>query len=109
MFLNGPSEDILLRDASTSNLVCRNQVSASVQPAVTSDGINIGCKDGCHCGLGGPGFSTPSTGATGNVVPGNTANDELRDGFAQATGNPGNLYLLDQATGNGVANFAIDP
>jgi parallel beta-helix repeat protein len=108
-FLNGPSADILLRDASTSNLVCRNQVSATVNPAVTSDGINIGCKDGCHCGLGGPGFSTPSTGATGNLVIGNTANGELRYGFAQATGNPGNLYVLDQASGNGVANFAIDP
>ncbi len=109
MFLGGPSADILLRDASTTNLVCKNQVSATQDPAVTSGGINIGCKDGCHCGLGGPGFSTPSTGATGNLVVGNTADGELRYGFAQSTGNPGNVYLLDQASGNGVANFAIDP
>lgn len=108
-FLNGPSADILLRDASTSNLVCKNQVSATVNPAVTSDGINVGCKDGCHCGLGGAGFSTPSTGATGNLILGNTANGELRYGIAQATGNPGNVYAFDQASGNGVANFAIDP
>ncbi len=109
MFLGGPSADILLRDASTTNLVCKNQVSATQDPAVTSDGINIGCKDGCTCGLGGPGFSTPSTGATGNLVLGNTADGELRYGFAQATGNPGNLLVADQASGNGVANFAIDP
>jgi parallel beta-helix repeat protein len=109
VFLGGPSVDILLRDASTANLVCRNQVSATVGPAVTSDGINIGCKGGCHCNLGGPGISDPSTGATGNLILGNTANGELRYGFAQATGNPGNVFLADQASGNGVANFALDP
>jgi len=84
-------------------------VSATKNPAVTSDGINVGCKDVCHCGLGGMGFSTPSTGATANIVFGNTADNEARYGIAQATGNPGNVYLLNQATGNGVANFAIDP
>lgn len=108
-FLNGPSVDILLRDASTQNLVCQNQVSATKAPAVTFDGINVGCKDGCHCGLGGPGFSTPSTGADKNVVVGNTADGESRYGIAQATGNVDNHYPADEATGNGVADFAIDP
>jgi parallel beta-helix repeat protein len=109
VFLNGPAVDILLRDASTQNLVCKNQVSATKQPAVTSDGINVGCKGGCSCGIGGPGFSDPSAGATGNVVFGNHANGELRYGIAQAPGNPGNAYFLNMAFGNGVANFAIDP
>lgn len=108
-FLNGPSVDILLRDASTQNLVCQNQVSATKSPAATYDGINVGCKDGCHCGLGGPGFSTPSTGADQNVVVGNTADGESRYGIAQATGNLDNHYPADEATGNGVADFAIDP
>ncbi|HET6437452.1 MAG TPA: right-handed parallel beta-helix repeat-containing protein [Anaeromyxobacter sp.] len=109
VFLGGPAVDILLRDASTQNLVCKNQVSATKNPAVTSDGINVGCKDGCDCNLGGAGFSVPSTGATGNLLVGNTADGELRYGLAQSPGNPGNVYAADQATGNGVANFAIDP
>lgn len=108
-FLNGPSVDILIRDASTRNVVCQNQVSATKTPPVTYDGINVGCKDGCHCGLGGDGFSVPSTGATGNVVVGNTADGEARYGIAQATGNPGNHYPANEATGNGVADLAIDP
>lgn len=102
--IGGPSANVLLRDASTGNLLCGNQLSATKAPAVTSDGVNIGCKGDCHCGAFGP-----STGATGNVVVGNTARRELRWGFAQATGNGGNTYAADVATGNGVANFAIDP
>lgn len=108
-FLNGPSVDILLRDASSQNRVCQNQVSATRSPAVTYDGVNVGCKDGCHCGLGGPGFSTPSTGADQNVVVGNTADGESRYGIAQATGNLDDRYPANEATGNGVADFAIDP
>jgi hypothetical protein len=49
----------------------------------------------------------PTTGATGNIVAGNTADDESRYGIAQATGNDGNVYLLNSAKGNGVANYSI--
>ena len=109
VFLGGPAVDILITDASSGNLVCKNQVTATATPAVTSDGINVGCKGGCNCGLGGAGFSLPTTGASQNIVLGNTADGELRYGIAQSTGNPGNVYPLNQATGNGTANFAIDP
>lgn len=109
IFKDKPSVDILVMGASTHNLILKNQVSATATPTVTSDGINIGCKDECNCGIGGPGISEPTTGATHNVVVGNTADGELRYGVAQATGNPHNVYAADEATGNGVANFAIDP
>ncbi len=107
VFLNGPAVDILLVGASSENRILLNQVSATATPAVTSDGINVGCKGGCVCGLG-P-YASPSTGATHNVVVGNVANGELRYGIAQAPGNPGNVYAADRASGNGVADFAIDP
>ncbi len=107
VFLGGPSVDILLVGASTENLILRNQVSATATPPVTSDGINVGCKEGCVCGIG-PN-STPSAGATHNRVIGNTANGELRFGIAQAPGNPDNVYAANKASGNGVADFAIDP
>ncbi len=107
VFLNGPAVDILLVGSSSKNLVLHNQVSATAVPPVTSDGINIGCKGGCNCGLGS--YAAPSTGATQNVVVGNTADGELRYGFAQAPGNPGNVYAADEASGNGVADFALDP
>ncbi|GEJ58461.1 NosD domain-containing protein [Anaeromyxobacter diazotrophicus] len=109
IFKDKPSVDILVMGASTHNLILKNEVSATATPPVTSDGINIGCKDGCNCGLGGPGISEPTTGATHNVVVGNTADGELRYGIAQATGNPKNVYAADEASGNGTANFAIDP
>ena len=108
IFKDKPSVDILVMGASSNNIVLKNQVSATATPAVTSDGINIGCKDECNCGIGGPGLSEPTTDATHNAVVGNTANGELRYGIAQATGNPDNVYAADEATGNGVANFAID-
>ena len=102
LFPPGPAVNILLLGASTRNLICQNQLSATMPAA--DDGLNIGCKGTCSCG-----FQSPTTGATDNLVLGNTADNESRYGFAQATGNSGTVYANDEATGNGVANFAIDP
>jgi parallel beta-helix repeat protein len=100
-FPNAPAENLLLLNASTENLICGNQTSATAPG--TDDGINLGCKGNCNC------FHGPTTGASDNLVIGNTADHEDRYGMAQATGNDGNVYLGDEASGNGVANFAIDP
>jgi len=86
--------------AAVPGTVCRNEVSAT--GAGTADGINIGCKGDC-------GFQSPTTGANDNLVVDDTASFNDRYGIAQATGNTGNAYIRNEATGNGVANFAIDP
>jgi parallel beta-helix repeat protein len=103
-FTNGPAVNVLLFGASSGNLICNNELSATSPSSDTEDGLNVGCKGNCVCG-----FQTPTTGASDNVIVGNTANGEHRYGFAQATGNPGNHYVNDNASGNGVADFAIDP
>lgn len=104
-----PSVNIVLRDASSGNVVCQNQVSATTSPSPTYDGINVGCRDFCYCDPGNLPFSLPSTGANGNLILGNTANGESRYGIAQAPGNTGNVYAGNHATGNGVANYALGP
>lgn len=101
-FTGGPAVNVLVYGSSSGNRIFGNQVS-STAPG-TYDGINVGCRDNCVCG-----FQTPTTGASGNLVLGNRANDEDRYGFAEAPGNPKNLFLLNQATGNGVANDALGP
>ena len=96
-----PAVNVALVGASVGNILAGNQLSAT-SPGSDWDGLNIGCKGGCA-------FQGPTTGASGNFVLLNKANDNARYGFAQGPGNTGNVFLLDQATGNGVANFAIDP
>ncbi len=81
-------------------MIFHNQLSATAPG--TADGLNIGCKDRC-------GFQSETVGASGNLVVGNTSDSNDRYGFAQAAGNPNNLFLHNHATGNGVADFNLDP
>jgi parallel beta-helix repeat protein len=99
---SGPAIDVLVYGTSSENLICGNQLNATAPDA--SDGINIGCEGTCGCG-----FQQPTTGATRNLVLGNSADNEKRYGIAQATGNDQNVYFLNTATGNGVANYSIQP
>jgi parallel beta-helix repeat protein len=106
IFAGKPAVNIALRGDSDANVVQHNDASGAdnaTNVGPDGDGINIGCKDGC--GL----FATATTGADGNVIAHNIANQNTRYGIAQATGNTANVYVANSATGNGVADFAIDP
>jgi parallel beta-helix repeat protein len=98
-----PSINILIEGDSDRNVIRGNSASSTV-PGTALDGINIGCKAGgpVVCGA-------ETTGADGNLIQSNTANDNARFGIAQAAGNTGNLYKNNAAAGNGLADLAIDP
>lgn len=98
---NRPAVNIALFGASTGNVIRNNSVSSSA-PGKADDGINVGCKDEC-------GYQGPTTGANNNVVTDNLARNNDRYGIAQSTGNTGNVYVPNVATGNRVADYAIDP
>jgi parallel beta-helix repeat protein len=98
-----PAVNLLLYGTSRDNLVCNNQVSATL-PGLTADGINVGCKGSCNCGL-----QAPTSGAAGNLIVGNKADGENRWGIALAPGNPDNRIRPNEAGGNGAGEYAVDP
>jgi parallel beta-helix repeat protein len=106
LFDGNPAVNIALSGDSDDNVIFKNNASGAdnaTDVGPDGDGINIGCKDGC--GL----QDLATTGANGNLVMHNRANQNTRYGIAQSSGNTGNIYFGNTATGNGVANFAIDP
>ena len=103
-FLGRPTANVLLLEDADENLIQDNNLS-STDFGIALDGLNIGCKSGGATRIGCP----ETTGADNNIIRCNKANDNARYGFAQASGNVGNVFIRNTARGNGVANFAIDP
>jgi parallel beta-helix repeat protein len=100
-FATEPAVGIALLGDSDDNVLAGNETSSTTGTPAW-DGINVGCKGGCS-------FQGPTTGANGNEIEANTADHNARYGVAQASGNVGNTYLRNDASGNGVADVAIDP